>query len=124
VAEFTPTRHDYESVDRAVAHLQARGWRFTGINDLVDAWEELVEHVESGYNDDPAELHNDASCRTALAEVLPLLSDPVAGNIRDRLGPLDERYRAATLGPALMPSDATNRWWTTRDPKPVDPTDQ
>jgi hypothetical protein len=115
----TPTPEDYESVNRAGEELQRRGWRRAfSLNEVVDMWAYLVASVERGYTMTIDDYTNDLSIRRWAEEARPLLTPLVAGSMDERLAPLDERFREATVATtATLPGAGTDYWWCRRVPK-------
>jgi hypothetical protein len=114
---------DYESVERAGAELHAKGWRKVfGLNEMLDAYEQLVAQIEHGYDEIVDEYTNDLSCRDWLALAWPMLTERVRDTRSAKLEALDNRFRAATIddgGRALSRFFAVERkdgWWWRRRP--------
>lgn len=117
------TAEDYESIDRALRELHARGWRKTiTLNEMFEAWASLVAEVERGYDQVVYEYTNDMACRDWLALVLPMLTDRVRDARAEELEGLDARFKAATEddgGLAISRSyriEDKDRWWWRRRP--------
>jgi hypothetical protein len=92
------SREDYESIERAGRELHARGWRKQfSLNEMPEAYETLVSHVEEGYEEMVEEYANDLSCRDWLALAWPMLSPRVQQIRIAELDALDYRFRAATV---------------------------
>ena len=57
---------DYESIERASLGLHTQGWRKAfGLNEMLEAYEQLVTKVEEGDDEMVDEYTNDLSCRAA-----------------------------------------------------------
>lgn len=118
------TAEDYESVDRASRALRGQGWReaFT-LNEMFEAWADLVADIEHGYDQNIYEYTNDLACRDWLALAWPLLTERVRNARTAELEQLDARFTAATLddgGRAISRShglDDKDAWWWRRRPR-------
>lgn len=111
---------DYESVRRAGRLLHERdGWqREYTLNQRFEAWGDIVEQVENGYDATFLdEFPNDVGCRTWLAEAWPILTERIRSIRAGELAPLDARFRAAT--DERDPAGPDDRWWLHRTPRHV-----
>lgn len=110
---------DLASVARAEA---ATGHPGRTLNSWTDAWRELVEQVEAGYEESLHDYADQLGCRGVLARAWPLLTPRVRAAREDELAVLDERFRAATVdvddaGVHGWPFTAgPEEWWRRRVP--------
>ena len=118
------TAEDYASVEQAEQLLRQRGWsRGFTLNQMTQAWAQLISQIEHGYQDVVEEYTNDLSCRDWLAQVWPLLTQRVRAARAPELTALDERFKAATVddgGLALShfyQIEGKNGWWWRRRPR-------
>ncbi|WP_232668009.1 hypothetical protein [Pseudonocardia sp. TRM90224] len=101
-----------EFVERFRAVVAARGWR--GVStpfDLIGGWEQLVDVVAEGYDDNIYEYRNDLSVRERI-EVL-LQDESLSGveqmeRVRTQVGEIDARFRSL-LRPE--PVRGNSPWW-------------
>ena len=102
---------DYESVARAVGPGNS-------LNGLLQAWNQFVRQVETGYTDNRYEYFNDMSCRGRLAAAWPLLTPRVRDARQAELDAADARFMAATVpGPdSSGPDESDGAWWEDRRP--------
>lgn len=84
---------------------------------IVGAWEQLVEIVEAGYEDNVYEYDNDLAIRDLIEELLhlPVLAAfPEFGWFNDSVAALDERMRSGlSAEPVRLPG---GRWWRSHLP--------
>ena len=106
-----PSAADYESVLAATRAMSAAGWREATLNEQVEAWGSLVETVETGYTMTVDDYTNDLAVREWLERVLPMLTHSLQQSLEDRLEPLDERFRLATVEPKHRMPGAGSEWW-------------
>lgn len=117
------TEEDYESVHHAGRVLHERGWRqvFT-VNQMTAAWAQLVDEIETGYDQLVDEYTNDLSCRDWLAAAWPMLTERVRVARHAELRAIDARFLAATVEDTeralgrFRRIDATDGWWWRRLP--------
>jgi hypothetical protein len=84
------------------------------LNQMLEAWAQIIGEIEAGYQWDIGEFANDVSCRTWLAEAWPLLTERIRSARSAELAELDARFRVATVEcdhPA-----AESHWWLRRRP--------
>lgn len=104
-------REDYDSIDRALDTLRREGLgRAHSLNEVMDAWRDLVEEVEAGYSASVYEYSHDASCRHHLDRIWAILSPAVRTARQDELDALDARFRAATE-PSTALAGREGWWW-------------
>lgn len=121
VDQLTP--EDYESVHQAGRVLYERGWRkaFT-VNEMTDAWKQLVVEVEAGYDQLVDEYTNDLSCRDWLAAAWPMLTERIRAARQAELDAIDARFLAATAEDTegalacFYRVDSKSGWWWRRLP--------
>jgi hypothetical protein len=112
VTEEAPsTQEDYDSLHAAVAEMERRGWRKTTLNERVEGWESLVAEVEQGYGMTVDDYTNDLAVREWLDLVRPILTMRLRDSLDERLSLLDERFRAATVKPAVQMPGAGDAWF-------------
>jgi hypothetical protein len=84
---------------------------------IASAWEQLVEMVEAGYEDNVYEYDNDLAIRDLIEELLhlPALAEyPEFGWFRDRVAALDDRMRSGlSAEPVRLPG---GHWWRSHLP--------
>lgn len=99
----------------AVAERRGRG-PYTPAG-IVGAWEQLVEMVEAGYEDNVYEYDNDLAIRDLIEELvqLPALAEfPEFGWFRESVAALDDRMRSGlSAEPIRLPG---HRWWRSHLP--------
>lgn len=103
------------AVEDAVAQRRRRGpYTPTGI---VGAWEQLVEMVEAGYQDNVYEYDNDLAIRDLIEELLqlPALAGfPEFGWFSESVAALDNRMRSGLSAEPIRLPD--HRWWRSHLP--------
>jgi hypothetical protein len=108
---------DTEYMERVEEFLGSRGsMRFSSLGQLVEAWDRLVEQVEEGYDDNIYEYTNNLFVRDLIDQAIadPILKRfPQVRALRERVAPIDERFRAATQDGVDMGSD-DDPWWRRR----------
>jgi len=117
------TADDYASVTQAARALHERGWRkqFT-VNEMTDAWRQLVEQIERSYSWEVEEYTNDLSCRDWLALAWPMLTENVRAHRASELNELDARFRTATTDDhdgrlaRFYRIETKDGWWWRRIP--------
>jgi tetratricopeptide (TPR) repeat protein len=114
------TEADYASVRTAQAALEARGWRSSSLNEAVEDWSGLVATVERGYRMTIDDYTNDLAIRGWLEEARPFLTERVRASLDARLGPIDERFRAATRHTSRRLPGAGPGWWYRLPKQPLD----
>ena len=110
-------RPDHQSIQRATDELTLRGWRRFSLNDVLSAWEQFVETVESGYTMTVDDYTNDASIRQWPEDARAFVTPRVAASFDERLVPIDARFRQATTETASPLPGAGEGWWARRIPK-------
>lgn len=117
------TPEDYESVERAGRVLHERGWRKAfSVNEMTEAWRQLVTEIEAGYDQVVDEYTNDLACRDWLALAWPMLTAHVRSVRQAELDELDARFLAATLEDAegrlatFYRVESKVGWWWLRLP--------
>ncbi|MDN3355829.1 hypothetical protein [Actinomadura sp. DC4] len=118
---------DYRSIHQAGHALAEQGWRraFT-LNQMLDAWQDLVEDLQEGYDGTFAyEWHHDLRCRDWLHAAWPMLTHRIQELRRPQLQALDDRYREVTVlirtsgRPPSDPGDLNSGWWHGRHPRVI-----
>ncbi|WP_128092273.1 hypothetical protein [Streptomyces resistomycificus] len=105
---------DYESVHRASRGLAARYGMVT-LNAMMEAWEELVEDVEEGFDVELIWEYADMlRCRRWLAEAWPVFTDRIRAARQAELDALDARFELATV-PLYGQADSAP--WHSRRPR-------
>lgn len=119
--EMTPA--DRESVEHAGRVLHGRGWRKNfSVNEMTDAWRQLIAEVEAGYDQLVYEYINDLSCRDWLSLAWPMLTEHVRSVRQAELDELDARFTAATTEDTegrlaqFYRVEAKDGWWWRRLP--------
>jgi hypothetical protein len=110
VEDGVPSKADYDSVYDAMAALEAKGWRKATLNERVADWEALVSAVEAGYGMTVDDYTNDLAVREWLILALPMLTPRLQSSLTERLEPLDERFRRATVIAARRMPGAGHAW--------------
>jgi hypothetical protein len=116
------TADDYASVTQAARVLHERGWRKQSVNEMTDAWRQLVEQIERGYSWEVEEYTNDLSCRDLLALAWPMLTENVRAHRKSELDELDARFRTATTDDhdgrlaRFYRTETKDGWWWRRIP--------
>ena len=116
---------DYKSIQRAGHVLAEQKWRRTfTLNQMLDAWKDLVEDLDEGYDSTFAyEWHDDLRYRDWLHAAWPMLTRRIQELRLPQLQALDDRYRKATVPirtssrPASGPYDLKAPWWHSRRPR-------
>jgi hypothetical protein len=113
MTDFQPLSDDYQSVLDAGRRLHEAGWREAWtVNDRLDAWRQLVDHVEQGhYTMTVDDYTNDLAVREWLDLARPLLTESVRQRVDQELAPLDARFREATFEPSRRLPGGSDRWW-------------
>jgi hypothetical protein len=110
VSDDVPGEEDYASAYRAMAYLEAAGWRKATLNERVAAWEAFVSEVEQGYGMTVDDYTNDLAVREWLTLALPMLTPRLQSSLVKRLEPLDERFMRATVTLARRLPGAGASW--------------
>jgi hypothetical protein len=101
-----------EFVERFRAVVAARGW--CGVSspfDLIDRWEQMVEHVADGYDDNIYEYRNDLSVRGRIEDLLQdeSLKDVEQMKwVRAQVSEIDARFRSLVRP---EPVRGNSPWW-------------
>ncbi|MBA9003475.1 hypothetical protein [Thermomonospora cellulosilytica] len=122
------SEEDYASIHRAGRLLAEQGWgAVVTLNQMMDAWRELVETLEQEEYDSifAYEWDHDLRCRDWLHTAWPMLTARIQELRAPELQALDDRYRQATVPlqtpdqPSCDPHDPPTRWWHHRRPRVV-----
>jgi hypothetical protein len=92
-------------------HPPRHFWTLSG---MVEAWRELVAHIEEGYDDIIEEYSNDLSVRDLLDELLAVIPEgSVRSWVTKEIEQADQRYRDATreVDKPIFGSGEMAWWW-------------
>ena len=85
--ELTPSN---DAIEELLAQWSAHARRSLSLEKLLSQWSRLVQGVETGYEITLDDYMNDVDTRVMLDEVLVVADPQLAGQLRERLQPLDK----------------------------------
>lgn len=113
LSEFSPPERDL--IEQVTDSQSQRAGFKHSLRRLLGNWETFVRDVESGYSLTIYDYENDLSTRDLLEEVMTAGSS-IRRKLADLIGPLDERFKAATIQNPARVIEA-GAWWQNRVPR-------
>jgi hypothetical protein len=104
----------------AAQRALAEDYGFNSFNEALRSWIATVAVIEVGYEGEWEEYTHELLARDYLDELARRSGSYGAARVEEKVGPWDERFRAATVEekePHLPPMRGEPGWWQYRSPR-------